>query len=101
MFIKAARPQPESNHEYDRELKNYIINTSNIYEMKFSSIFLTIYYILVGQTYLRSLYSSVAEHWSCKPGVESSILSGGSEQIINFTVSIIHTQSMHLQCVQS
>ena len=24
-----------------------------------------------------SLYSSVAEHWSCKPGVESSILSGG------------------------
>ena len=24
------------------------------------------------------LYSSVAEHWSCKPGVESSILSGGS-----------------------
>ena len=26
---------------------------------------------------LRSLYSSVAEHWSCKPGVESSILSGG------------------------
>ena len=23
------------------------------------------------------LYSSVAEHWSCKPGVESSILSGG------------------------
>ena len=25
-----------------------------------------------------SLYSSVAEHWSCKPGVESSILSGGS-----------------------
>ena len=29
-----------------------------------------------------SLYSSVAEHWSCKPGVESSILSGGSELII-------------------
>ena len=25
----------------------------------------------------KSLYSSVAEHWSCKPGVESSILSGG------------------------
>ena len=25
----------------------------------------------------RSLYSSVAEHWSCKPGVLSSILSGG------------------------
>ena len=25
-----------------------------------------------------SLYSSVAEHWSCKPGVESSILSGGN-----------------------
>ena len=28
------------------------------------------------------LYSSVAEHWSCKPGVESSILSGGSEVIL-------------------
>ena len=27
---------------------------------------------------IESLYSSVAEHWSCKPGVESSILSGGS-----------------------
>ena len=25
-----------------------------------------------------SLYSSVAEHWSCKPGVVSSILTGGS-----------------------
>ena len=24
-----------------------------------------------------SLLSSEAEHWSCKPGVESSILSGG------------------------
>ena len=30
-----------------------------------------------------SLYSSVAEHWSCKPGVESSILSGGMT-IVNF-----------------
>ena len=29
------------------------------------------------KAWLRSLYSSVAEHWSCKPGVESSILSGG------------------------
>ena len=26
---------------------------------------------------IASLYSSVAEHWSCKPAVESSILSGG------------------------
>ena len=32
---------------------------------------------------INSLYSSVAEHWSCKPGVESSILSGGI--IIIFT----------------
>ena len=24
------------------------------------------------------LYSSVAEHWSCKPGVVSSILTGGN-----------------------
>jgi hypothetical protein len=31
-----------------------------------------------GWNYRESLYSSVAEHWSCKPGVESSILSGGS-----------------------
>ena len=35
-----------------------------------------------------SLYSSVAEHWSCKPGVESSILSGGSELIIKLVKQI-------------
>ena len=31
-----------------------------------------------------SLYSSVAEHWSCKPGVESSILSGGIDFCSSF-----------------
>ena len=33
-----------------------------------------------------SLYSSVVEHWSCKPGVESSILSGGSQWKIFFII---------------
>ena len=28
----------------------------------------------------RSLYSSAAEHWSCKPGVVSSILTGGTSK---------------------
>ena len=28
----------------------------------------------------RSLYSSAAEHWSCKPGVVSSILTGGTNK---------------------
>ena len=34
-------------------------------------------------TVKNSLFSSVAEHWSCKPGVESSILSGGKILISN------------------
>ena len=43
--------------------------------------------IMQGNT--SSLYSSVAEHWSCKPGVESSILSGGrSAHVHLFSVRI-------------
>ena len=33
--------------------------------------------VYIGLYITSSLYSSVVEHWSCKPGVESSNLSGG------------------------
>ena len=42
-----------------------------------------IYSPLVTSVYM-SLYSSVVEHWSCKPGVESSNLSGGSLNFLYF-----------------
>ena len=39
----------------------------------------------------KSLYSSVAEHWSCKPGVESSILSGGSFFTFPKNLNLLHS----------
>ena len=35
---------------------------------------------------IRSLYSSVVEHWSCKPGVVSSNLTGGNHFFIFLTM---------------
>ena len=50
----------------------------------------------------RSLYSSVAEHWSCKPGVESSILSGGINSTFFFSVfPIWHLNSFDFHCDHS
>ena len=45
---------------------------------------------------MRSLYSSVAEHWSCKPGVESSILSGGKYY---FLCHIAKSHTKHTECI--
>ncbi len=39
-----------------------------------------------------SLFSSVAEHWSCKPGVGSSILSGGRWYFFQVVVKNMHLQ---------
>ena len=49
---------------------------SNFAFLQVNSMLLVQFYFSSINRY-RSLYSSVAEHWSCKPGVLSSILSGG------------------------
>ena len=49
---------------------------------------------------MRSLYSSVAEHWSCKPGVVSSNLTGGKANFCSIKNRMPkETLLWHLLCV--
>ena len=61
-----------------------------------------IYYLIrkssqVYQKSIRSLYSSVVEHWSCKPGVVSSNLTGGNI-FFNNIISLYKCHFLRLIC---
>ena len=68
-------------HSNSKRVKDICIQKFVFFFLNFA--FIQVNCMLLVQFYLssthshRSLYSSVAEHWSCKPGVLSSILSGG------------------------
>ncbi len=51
-----------------------------------------IFFLIINYIYIiSSLYSSVVEHWSCKPGVVSSNLTGGIIFVTCFIISVVQS----------